>query len=138
MAPHQRVLPELDELNRAFWTGGAEGRLNIMRCQQCLHYIHPPAPCCPCCMSRAVVPQPVSGTGTVLTFTINYHPWTPDMAVPFAVAIVELDEQPGLRLTTNIVDCPMDQVSIGMRVQVTFVQSEDVWLPLFEQVGGSK
>ena len=51
---------------------------------------------------------------------------------PYAIAIVELDEQRGLRLMTNIVNCPAEAVRIGMRVRVVFEQREDVWIPLFE------
>jgi uncharacterized OB-fold protein len=43
-----------------------------------------------------------------------------------------MDEQPGLRLTTNIVNCAIEEVRIGMRVRVLFEPYEDVWLPLFE------
>ena len=52
------------------------------------------------------------------------------------VAIVELDEQPGLRLTTNIIECPPEEVYIGQSVRVVFEQKEDVWLPLFEPEEG--
>jgi hypothetical protein len=45
---------------------------------------------------------------------------------------VEMDEQLGLRLTTNIVNCDIQAVAIGMRVRVLFEQCVDVWLPLFE------
>jgi uncharacterized OB-fold protein len=56
---------------------------------------------------------------------------------PFVLAIVALPEQPGLRLTTNIVNCPADDVSIGMQVQVVFEahEAEEVWIPLFEPAG---
>ena len=47
------------------------------------------------------------------------------------VAIVEIDEQPSVRLMTNIVGCAPDDVRIGMPVQVTFEHNDDVWLPLF-------
>jgi hypothetical protein len=48
------------------------------------------------------------------------------------IAIVELDEQSGLRLTTNIVNCDIGGVVIGMRVRVLFERCADVWLPLFQ------
>jgi len=72
----------------------------------------------------------------VLTFTLNHQPWVPSPDHPYAIAIVELDEQPGLRLMTNIANCPAESVRIGMRVRVVFEQRDDVWLPLFEPVGG--
>lgn len=54
------------------------------------------------------------------------------MQVPFIVAIVALKEQAGLNLTSNIINCAAEDVSIGMPVKVVFEQHEDVWLPLFE------
>ena len=48
------------------------------------------------------------------------------------VAIVELDEQPGLQFVTNIINCDPASVAIGKAVSVTFMQQEDVWIPLFE------
>jgi hypothetical protein len=45
---------------------------------------------------------------------------------------VELVEQPGLRLTTNIVNTPPESVHIGMALRVLFSKAEDIWLPLFE------
>ena len=131
----RRILPELTELTRAFWTGGKDGQLRITRCEDCLRFIHPPAPICPACLSRQVSPVSVAGTGSVASFTINHQPWFPGLEVPYAVAIVELDEQPGLRLTTNIIGQRLDEIAIGQRVQVVFEQNDDVWLPLFTPLG---
>ena len=47
-----------------------------------------------------------------------------------------IPEQEGLRLTTNIVGCPLDDIHIGMAVQVTFEQHDLVWFPLFEPASG--
>jgi uncharacterized OB-fold protein len=128
----RRPLPQLTPENRAFWTGGEHGRLMIHRCAACSHWIHPPSPICPQCRGRDVSPQAASGRATVATFTVNRQAWRPTMNIPFVVAIVELDEQPGLRLTTNIVNIPPDDVGIGQRVRVVFEQHDDIWLPLFE------
>jgi len=129
----QRKLPLLTPENSAFWQGGANGELLIYRCAGCARWFHPPAPVCPTCNSTDVGPEPVSGRGSVYSFTVNHQAWTPDLADPYVVAIVELDEQPGLRFLTNIVGSPPDAVTIGMRVRVTFLHCEDVWLPQFEQ-----
>jgi uncharacterized OB-fold protein len=76
----------------------------------------------------------VSGDAVVHTFTVNHQPWQPGVQVPYVVAIVELPEQDGLRLTTNIVGCAPEEVRIGMPVHVTFEQVDDVFLPLFRPV----
>lgn len=88
-------------------------------------------PVCPVCLSRRIGPEPVSGRAVVRSFTIAHQAFLPDVPVPFAIAIVELPEQPGLRLTTNIVGCPPEAVCIGMTVQVKFLRQDDIYLPLF-------
>jgi uncharacterized protein len=129
--PHNH-LPEITPENAFFWRAGATGALRFMRCQACGHYVHPPLPICPVCKSRDVRDEPVSGRGTVLTYTVNRQVWEKGLEAPYLVAIVGIDEQAGLRLTTNIVNCAIDQVHIGLRVRVLFESYEDVWLPLFE------
>ncbi|MCL5042106.1 MAG: Zn-ribbon domain-containing OB-fold protein [Gammaproteobacteria bacterium] len=126
-----RKLPALNADNRPFWQGGENHALLIHRCGACSRYFHPPSPVCPACASLEVGPQPVSGKGKVVSFTINHQPWTPELKEPFVIAIVELDEQEGLRFVTNIEDTPAEAVHIGMSVRVRFLQEEDVWLPLF-------
>lgn len=127
-----RRLPVLTPETETFWLGGADGTLRFLRCQSCGYYIHPPSPVCPQCLTRDLAYEPVSGKATVATFTINYQPWHPGQDVPYVVAIVELPEQEGLRLTTNIVNCKPENVRIDLPVQVTFRQAEEIWLPLFE------
>jgi uncharacterized OB-fold protein len=127
-----RTLPEITDLNRPFWTGGAAGELRIMRCQQCGNWIHPPRPMCPVCRARSVLPEVASGRGTVLSYAINHRAWRPGLAVPYVIGLVELEEQGGLRLTTNIVGCEPADVSIDLRVKVCFVRAGDYFVPLFE------
>ena len=135
-----RILPRLDDRNRFFWTSGADGRLRFLRCQDCGYYVHPPVPICPKCHSKDVAPEAVSGRATVATATVNHQPWMPGLDPPYVVAIVEIDEQPDVRLTTNIVNCAPEDVKAGMTVQVLFErhddEPDDVYLPLFEPVRG--
>jgi uncharacterized OB-fold protein len=126
-----RILPRLTVDTEFFWTSGADGRLRFLRCTTCGYYVHPPAPICPHCLTKTLQPSVVSGRATVATFTINVQAWIPGFDPPYVVAIVEIEEQPSVRLTTNIVGCAPDDVFIGMPVQVTFEQYDDVWLPLF-------
>jgi uncharacterized protein len=130
-----RVLPRLDAENRFFWTGGADGILRLLRCQACSTFIHPPRPVCRKCLSENVAPEPVPGTGTVDTFTINYQEWRPGLETPYVIARVAIDGARGVYLTTNIVGCPVDAVDIGDRVRVRFEQQGEIYLPLFEKVG---
>jgi uncharacterized OB-fold protein len=72
----------------------------------------------------------VSGRGSVYTHSVNRHPWA-DGTEPYVVAVVELDEQSELFVTTNIVGCAVDEVAIDMPVEVEFEQLEDAYIPLF-------
>lgn len=128
-----RVPPALDDTNRFFWTSGADGRLRFLRCQACGYYLHPPTPWCPECASNDLAPEAVSGRGVVHSFTVNHQPWDGD-ATPYVVALVELDEQTGLRLTSNIVHCDVDDVAIDLPARVVFERRGDVFFPLFELV----
>ncbi|MGQ0432987.1 MAG: Zn-ribbon domain-containing OB-fold protein [Microthrixaceae bacterium] len=128
-----RVLPALDDTNRFFWTSGADGQLRFLRCQSCGYYLHPPLPRCPSCGSRELAPEAVSGRGEVYSVTVNHQSWDGGTE-PYAIVLVALPEQDGLRLTTNVVGCPPEDVHIGMSVQVAFEQRDDVWFPLFELV----
>jgi uncharacterized protein len=73
----------------------------------------------------------VSGRGAVYTYTVNRREWSPGVAVPYVIAIVRLDEQSDLRLMTNIVGCPPDDVAIDMPVEVEFREQGDVFAPVF-------
>lgn len=127
-------LPELVEPFSFFWTAGADGELRFQRCADCGHWLHPPGVICPECRGENLFEQATSGLGTVVAASVNYQPWMPGLEVPYALAIVELDEQQGLRLTTRIVGIPPEAVEIGQRVQVEFEHREDVWIPLFTPV----
>jgi acetyl-CoA acetyltransferase/uncharacterized OB-fold protein len=133
-----RLLPALTPANQWFWTGGADGRLRIQGCADCGGLVHPPVPICPHCRSPRWEPTEVSGRGVVVGYTVNAHPWLPGFDPPYVVAIVALEEDPEVRLTTNVVGCDPGDVHIGQEVAVRFERHEDVWLPLFEPTGGSR
>ena len=132
--PTFRILPRVTDTNEFFWTSGEDGTLRFSRCQACGYWIHPTGPICPECHSWDVAPEAVSGEAVVHTFTINHQAWIPGFDPPYVVAIVELPEQEGLRLTTNLVDIAPEDVRIDMPVKVTFEQWEEVFLPLFTPV----
>ena len=130
-----RVEPALTDRTRDFWTSGADGVLRIARCDDCGHWQHPPKPVCPRCRGRNLHPRAVSGRGAVWAWTVNRYQWQAGMPAPYVIAEVELDEQPGLRLLTNVVGCEPDAVRVGMPVEVCFVRAGDASIPLFRPVG---
>lgn len=135
MTTPTRPLPELLPGTDWFWTSGADGRLKVQGCRDCKTLVHPPVPVCGACRSRLWEPVEVSGRGTVAGFTVNAHPWLPGFDPPYVIAVVALEEDPGVRLTTNVVGCEPDEVHVGQEVEVRFEQYDDVWIPLFAPTG---
>ncbi|GFG84058.1 hypothetical protein MALGJ_07340 [Mycolicibacter algericus] len=104
-----------------------------------MHFFHPPGPACWRCRSTDVAPEPVSGRATVAAYTVNRQNWIPGFEPPYVVAIVELNDEPDIRLITNVVGVPMEDVRVGMPVEVFFEDwtalpgNDDsrIWIPLF-------
>ena len=132
MTQGDRVLPRITEANAGFWTSGADGILRILRCSDCRYWVHPPRPLCPHCRRSTLSWTATAGRAELFTYTVNRKAWHPDVPVPYVIAIVELAEQRGLRLTTNVVNAEPGQLRIGMPLQVTFVEQDGVFIPLFE------
>lgn len=127
----ERPAPPLTPRTQDFWKSGADGVLRIAHCRDCGHFQHPPQPVCPKCRGAHMAFDPVSGRGTVYSFTINRYQWAPGMTPPYVLAEVELEDQAGLRLLTNIVDVAPEAVRIGMAVRVRFEQAEASFIPVF-------
>jgi hypothetical protein len=117
-----RVLPDPDDTTRFYWEAAARRELQILRCRQCRWYVHQPRTSCPRCSSGDLAPERVSGRGTVYSYTIA-HREVPGREVPFALVLVELEEQKGLRVLANLLDCPIDEVRVGLPVEVTFEEA---------------
>ena len=129
----ERPLPQVDAETSFFWEAARRGELHILRCRGCGTYIHLPRPACRTCGSTDLAPERVSGRGVVHSFTVTHFP-LPGYEPPFAVVLVELEEQQGLRLASNLVDVAPEEIEIGMEVEVVFEQvADDVSLPLFRR-----
>jgi uncharacterized OB-fold protein len=108
----------------------AANQLLVQRCVDCRRWNHPESAQCPTCGGRLAA-EPVSGAATVFSYTVNHHAFHPAVPVPYVIAIVELAEQPDLRMATTIVGCPPEDVTVGLPVRVTFEQRGGTLLPVF-------
>jgi enoyl-CoA hydratase len=134
--PNHKPLPTPSELTRPFWDGARRGELLVQHCRGCGHFQHPPRPQCEACWSAELEWHRCSGKGTVYSCTVAHRPTTAGFAseVPYAVAIVELDEGP--RLTSNVVGCAPGEVHIGQRVDAFFDRvSPEITLVKFHPEG---
>jgi uncharacterized protein len=129
MTPRPR--PRLTPVNRFYWEGGSEGVLKILRCQTCGTWIYPAQPICRVCLSEDLAPQPLSGTATIYSITINHQAWVPDLEVPYVIARVAPDGVDGVLLTTNIIGEGALNAAIDDRVEVCFDEQDGIWFPQF-------
>jgi uncharacterized OB-fold protein len=138
LATPERAVPAVTDLTRPFWDAARDGRLAIQRCRDCGYYNHPPKPLCDRCLSGDLGFADVAGTGTVWSFTVMHQKSVAgfEEAVPYLTALVELDEQPMLLLTTNLPGADPENVRVGQRVRVSFEPLDgDIVLPQFLPVG---
>ena len=123
-------LPVPTEVSRPHWDGCRKGRLLVQRCRDCHSYVFIPQPFCTACQGQALEWVESAGRGTLYSLTTVYRPQRPEFQAPYTVAIVELDE--GFHMLTNLVDCAIDEMAIGMRVEVSFRKmSGQITLPMF-------
>jgi uncharacterized OB-fold protein len=128
--PRPKPVPDID--TAPYWAAVREHVLRLQRCPACNRYAFPPKPRCAACLHQPLEWVSVSGRGKVRTFAIMRDTFMKAFPPPYAVAEVELEEQPGLTITTNIVECDVDNVRIGLPVEVTFEdRSPDVTIPQF-------
>jgi uncharacterized protein len=118
--------------NAGFWDACRQGELRLQRCTQCGGWRHHPRPMCPECGSLSYEWAKASGRGIVHTFTIVHRPTLPafEDRLPYNVIAVRLDE--GVFMVSNLVDCPPEELCIGLAVEVVFEPlSEEITLPKF-------
>jgi uncharacterized OB-fold protein len=135
-----RPVPVPDDSNRFFWDAAAERRLVLQRCDACRRLQYPPDVVCVHCQSREMTTTEVSGRGTLYSYAVverAFHPgWA--SAPGYVVALVELDEQEGLRMLTNILDTDGSDLQVGMPLEVTFEDRAAITVPQFRPVRGAR
>jgi uncharacterized protein len=129
-----RALPAPDNASRHYWQSAADGQLVVQRCTTCGEFqFYPRALCVACAGETEWVDA--SGRGTLYTYTIIRQNRSPAFAAlsPYAVGIVELEE--GVRMMSNIVDCDVERLTVGMALEVVLVKAaDDVGLPFWRPV----
>ncbi len=130
------LLPDIDDPVMApFFAASGRGELRIQACVSCGRLRHPPRPVCPWCRSFEREWRLMSGRGVVWSFVVPHPPLLPAYAevAPYNVVVVELEDDPSVRLVGNVVasaDATLNSVdpaavSIGMTVQVVFPPADD-------------
>jgi uncharacterized OB-fold protein len=138
---------DLDPDNLSYFQFCARGAFHLQRCAACSLLRYPPGPSCYWCGHESSRWDPVATAGTVHSFTEVHHAIQPGFrnAAPYAVLIVDLDEQRGrptqdeaLRVVGNLVETDgrlapaelVGRIGIGSRVKMTFTPvGPDIAIP---------
>jgi uncharacterized protein len=139
------LLPDLESEDGAeFWAGTARGELLVQACGNCGRRRFPPRPMCPHCRSTEIRWEPMSGRATVWSYVVPHPPLLPAYSelAPYNVIVVELDDDPSIRMVGNLVtsaDGALNEidphtVTIGEPVEVVFSRVGDTTLPRWKRV----
>ena len=140
MSEYQKPLPKARGEGKEFWEGCKRHELLIQKCKKCGSFRFPPQPMCSECKSMEIEWSKVSGKGNVHSFIIVRK--TKDISVrsplrgfdyPYAVVLIELPGAGGVHMVSNMVDCELEEIKIGMPVEVVFDDvTEEITLPKFK------
>ena len=118
-------LPVIYPEELPYWEALKQRSFVLQQCKSCGKSWFPIGHVCPHCMSLDFEWTPMSGQGVLHNYVIYHKAWAPwlEKRVPYAVIQVEIDEGP--RLTTNLLDCAIADIKIGMRVEACFEDITD-------------
>ena len=132
-----RPVPIPDPISEFYWESAKQGRLAVQGFEGLDLLQHPPSPVpeIPGGGPEGAVPiaVEVSGRGTLFSFTVLRQPFHPAFvdAIPMMIGLTELDDAPGVRILTNIVEAQADELWIGMPMEVVFESRGGMALPQF-------
>jgi uncharacterized OB-fold protein len=136
MEEKTRPLPIPTSVTQHFWETVAAEAMEIPRCRTCGTIQYYPHKLCVNCMSPDLEYIPVSGRGTVYTYTVIRSPQPAFKGLePYVVANVQLDE--GARMMANVLTDDVDSVGIGTKVRLVYQEiAPGQKIPQFEVVKG--
>lgn len=120
-------------VSQPYWDACARGELTYQRCGSCGRAVFDPALRCRNCASTDLTWEQSAGTGAIYSWTAVWRPQQPSFIVPYAPAIIDMDE--GYQMVANVVGCAVADLTVGMRVAVEFHPVSDGFvLPYFRPV----
>ena len=120
----QGVVP--DELTRPFFEAANEGRLVVQSCTNSDRLYFPPRPASEICgEGESVVWKEVSGRGTIYNYCVVYDCPVASLKedLPFNLAVIMLEEDPGILMYSHLPGIPPDEVPVGAAVRVIFEET---------------
>lgn len=117
----QGVVP--DDLTRPFFEAANQDRLVIQNCTACDRLSFPPRAACDACGSGDNFEwKQLSGRGKIYNYGVVYDCPVASLKedLPFNLAAIMLDEDPGILMYSHLPGVPPDEVPVGGAVQVIF------------------
>ncbi|GGL94666.1 Zn-ribbon domain-containing OB-fold protein [Nakamurella endophytica] len=132
MAHITRPLPTITQDSQEFWASTHDHAMKLQRCDRCGRFWYYPGPVCHYCGSTAFTWTPVSGKGTIYSYSLleraRGNPFEGD--VPIAIILVRLEEGPVMM--SNLVDYGDGDLAVDAAVEVTYEDvTDEVTLPVF-------
>ena len=134
MSAVAKPVPEITPEMAPFFEAAKRHELVVQRCTACGALRFPARAACNRCMAREVEWAPVAGKGRVFSTAVMHQANHPafEAMLPYTVAQIELDC--GVRMISNVIDCPAHEVTIDMPVEVAWEErSPEVTLPVFRR-----
>ena len=131
-AGYAKPVPEPTRDSKPYWDALRDGRLVVQQCAACGKLRHYPRPVCDACYSMDATWRPLSGRGTVHSWTVVHHPFHPGFKsdLPYVLATVDLAE--GVRMIAQLRGVPPDAVTVGLPVtMVPEPVTDELTLPVF-------
>lgn len=126
-------IPNPSRVSLPYWEGTRSGELRFQRCAACGTANFGPGLVCRSCRSQPLTWEVSAGEGALYSWTVVWRPQTPAFDVPYAPAIVTLDE--GYQMMSAVVGCTPEDLQEGLRLRVEFHALDDVIsLPFFAPI----
>jgi uncharacterized protein len=127
-----RPLPVPTPTSEPFWQGLKNDQITLQQCDDCDAWVFYPRSHCNSCLSPNLTWKPVSGDGTLYSFTVARRPTAPQFSaeVPQLIAVVELEQ--GVRMNSVMVNVKPQALSVGMTVKPVFQHLDGATLLYFE------
>ncbi len=134
-APVPVPAPERDALNTPYWDSLARGELSYQHCNACGHAWLPARSECPNCLAADSRWQAAAGGAKLISWVVYHIAYHPALAnrLPYAVAVVELDEGP--RLISNVIGVDdAETLKIDQRLHLVIEDESGTAVPRFRPV----
>lgn len=134
--PRGIPVPNPSPRSKEYWDAARRGELTFQRCTTCGWTGLRPFVVCGRCRGRQTETVTSRGSGSLYSWTVVWRPPYPSFIVPYAPAVVELDE--GFFMLSAVIGCEPEDLAEGMRLAVEFHDvSDEIALAYFAPSRGA-